>query len=173
MKLLQIIKLLLVVSMTISTYCGKFQKEIFIPRTLIQETIEKKFPYDKSAIIARFTLSEPVSYFIDTCIGIKLKYQGSFLEKEINGNINLKGSIKYEKGKFYLENFEIVKLTMDEKEFDSKGKLKKIIFNMIDSYFDCYPVYTLKQSDFKQNAAKLLLKDINVIGDSLCVLIGI
>lgn len=173
MKLLQTTKLLLVISVVISTYCGKFQKEIFIPRTLIQDTLEKKFPYDKSAIFARLTLSEPFSYFVDTCIGIKLKYRGTFLDKEINGNLDLKGSIKYEKGKFYLENFEIVELTMDEKEFDSKGKLQKIIFNMINNYFECFPVYTLKQTDFKQNIAKMLLKNITVNGDSLCVLIGI
>lgn len=173
MKFIQTIKMLLIISSITIIYCGKFQKEIFIPRTLIQNAVEKKFPYNKNAILARLTLSEPVTYLEDTSIGMRLKYKGSFLEKEIKGDLDFNGSIRYEKGKFFLENFEIVELTMDEKEFNSKGKLQKIIFNIIDNYFDCYPIYTLKQSDFKQNIAKMLLKDITVSGDSLCILIGI
>ena len=153
--------------------CDKFQKDIFIPRTTIQEAIEKKFPYDKSVVVARTTLTEPEIYFQDTSLGIKLNFNANFLEKEINGKLDLNGNIKYEKGKFYLRDLNIVNFSLDEKEFSSKGKLLKIIKNMLKNYIDVYPVYTLKQSDYKQNIAKMLLKNLTVKGDSLCVTIGL
>ena len=153
--------------------CEKFKKDVFIPRTTIQSAIEKKFPYDKSAIIARTTLTDPEIYFSDSAVGVKLKYWANLLEKEINGKLDLNGVIDYRKGKVYMKDLEIVELTMEEKEFDSKGKLIKIFKSMLNNYLDCYPVYTLDQSDFKQNLAKMLLKDITIKGDSLCITIGL
>ena len=38
---------------------------------------------------------------------------------------------------------------------------------MVSSYLEDYPVYSLKQSDFKQEVARILLEDIAVSGDSL------
>jgi len=153
--------------------CEKFQKDIFIPRITIQEAIEKKFPYDKNALIARTILTDPEIYFQDSSIGARFKFWANFLEKEVNGKLDLNGNIKYEKGKFYLTDFNVVNFSIDEKEVSGEKKLVKIIHNLIINYIDKYPVYTLKQSDFKQNLAKMLLKDLTVKGDSLCVTIGI
>jgi hypothetical protein len=62
---------------------------------------------------------------------------------------------------------------MEEKSFSSDGKLSAIISSVIKNYIDGFPIYTLKQSDFKQNLAKMLLKNITVQDDSLCITIGI
>ncbi len=153
--------------------CSKFRKEIKIPQETIQKALAEKFPYDKNAVIARITLSEPKVYFKDSCIGIQMMYVGNFLEKEVAGDIDFNGHIVYEEGTFYIANFEIVNFTVDEKEFTSKGKLKKVVIKIIKNYIDGYPVYRLKQSDFKQNLAKLLLKDITFEGDNINILIGL
>jgi hypothetical protein len=83
------------------------------------------------------------------------------------------GRIRYEKGAFYMDSLKLVDITMNEKEFSSEGKLQKIIINLIKNYLDSFPVYRLKQSDFKQEIARLFLKDIVVEGDSLKVIIGL
>lgn len=153
--------------------CEKFQKDIFIPRVAIQETLTKKFPYEKNVVVARTTLKDPEIYFQDSSLGIRLNYWANFLEKEINGKIDLNGSIKYHKGKFYLTNLDIVEFSMEEKSFSSGGKLSAIVSSVIKNYIDGFPIYTLKQSDFKQNLAKMLLKNITVQGDSLCITLGI
>jgi len=173
----------LIFTMLFLALCSKFQKNIIISKATIQETLEQKFPVDKNAVVARLTLLDPVVYFKENFkegfktdkanIGLRLKYTGNFLEKEVSGNVDCNGFIIYKKGKFYLADFEIVEFSVDEKEFSSGGKLEKIIVKIVRNYIDSYPVYTLKQSDFKQNIARLLLKDITVSGENLNILIGI
>jgi len=153
--------------------CKAFQKEVIISRDTIQNALDKQFPYDKSFVIARLTLSEPEVYFKNTNVGINLRYAGNFLEKSVNGKIDLNEHIRYEKGKFYFDSLEIMELTMEEKEFSSEGKLKKSLLSLIRNYLECFPVYSLKQTNFKQSLAKLLLKDITIDGDNLMILIGL
>jgi hypothetical protein len=153
--------------------CKTFQKEIVIPRDTIQSAIDKKFPFDRSMIVMRITLMEPKIYFKETNIGINLRYWGSYLEKEIEGKIDLNGHIRYEKGAFYMDSLQLVEATLNEKEFSSDGKFQKILVNLIKNYLECFPLYKLKQSDIKQNLARLLLRDISVDGDSLKIIIGL
>jgi hypothetical protein len=153
--------------------CGSFHKEIVIPRDAIQSAIEKKFPYDKNMVLVRVSLKEPNIYFIGTNIGISINYWANFMEKEIDGRVGLNGHIRYEKGAFYMDSLDIKEVTMNEKEFFSDGKLKKALVNVIKNYLESYPIYRLKQTDFKQNLASLFLKNIIVDGDSLKILIGI
>lgn len=165
-------KLIIAAVLLVFVGCG-FKKEIVIPRDTIQTTLDKKFPFDRSMVVLRITLMEPKIYFKNTNIGINLKYWGSYLEKEIEGTMDLNGHIRYEKGSFYLDSLDIVEVSMNEKEFSSNGKLRKIVISLLKNYLECYPVYKLKQSDFKQNLAKLLLRDITVDGDNLKVVVGL
>jgi len=153
--------------------CKSFQKEIVIPRETIQTALDKKFPVDKNLIITRLTLKEPHVYFKNTNIGITLLYNGNFLEKEIEGNVDLNGHIRYKGGALFIDSLEIVELTVNEKEFSSNDKFRKGIINLVKNYLERYPVYTLKQSDFKQNVARLLLKDITTDEDNLKVTLGL
>ena len=153
--------------------CDKFKKDIFIESPTIQGALDKKFPFEKNAVITRAILKNPEIYFQDSSLGIRMDYWANFLEKEVNGKMDLNGNIRYERGSFYLTNLEIVNFSMEEKSFNSNGKLSAAILNIIKNYIDGYPIYTLKQSDFKQNLAKMLLKRITIIGDSLCITIGI
>jgi hypothetical protein len=153
--------------------CGSFQKEIVISRDTIQSAMAAKFPYDKNMVIAKVSLREPNIYFTGSNIGININYWANFLEKEIEGKVNINGHIRYEKGAFYMDSLELADITMNEKEFSSDGKLQKIVINLIKNYLDSFPVYRLKQSDFKQEIARLLLKDIVVEGDSLKIIVGL
>jgi hypothetical protein len=65
--------------------------------------VAKKFPYKKNAVIAKIDLNSPQIYFKETNIGLKLKYYGNFLDKEINGYFDFSGEIYYKpakKGRF-------------------------------------------------------------------------
>lgn len=158
----------------IFTACGTFEKEIEIPRDEIQEMVDAKFPYDKNVILARLTLESPNIYFVEKNVGMKLNYSGKFIEKEINGTINFNGQIYYkpEKGAFYLNEFNIVEIIVDDANFSQKENLQKTVTQIIDNYLDDYPVYTLKPENFKQKLAKLFLKDVFVRNENLVVVIG-
>jgi hypothetical protein len=46
-----------------------FRKEVVIPRAKLQESVSKKFPYEKDVGIARFTVQTPEVYFKGKNIG--------------------------------------------------------------------------------------------------------
>lgn len=170
----KIVLLLLVLTLSFIG-CGKFEKWIHISRDQIQRAINKKFPYDKNLIIANFKLDSPDIYFKETNVGMKLNYYGNFLNKEIEGLVDFNGELVYkqDKGAFYLRNFEIVDIVVNEANFSSKEKLKKTILNLVNNYLEDFPVYRLKPQDFKQNIAKLLLKNIVVQDDGIAILLSI
>jgi hypothetical protein len=155
--------------------CGRFQKDIQIPKTTIQEMVDKKFPFDKNVVIARLTLDSPAVYFKDKNIGMKLNYYGNFLNKEIKGGIDFNGKITYrqKQGAFYLTDFNIVTITVSDANFSNEEKLKTTILKITNNYLDDYPVYRLDQTDFKQNIAKLLLRDLKIEGEELVITMGI
>jgi len=169
--------LIVIVMFALFTFvgCGKFQKEILISKDQIQSALDKKFPYDKNAIIARLTLDSTKVYFKGKNIGFKLSFYGNFLSKEIKGIVDFNGNIFYrhEKGAFYLKDFEIAQIAVNEANFSQKGKLEATVLKIVKNYLDDYPVYRLNQDDFKQNIAKLILKDISVQGENLSILLVI
>ncbi|MCP4599521.1 MAG: DUF1439 domain-containing protein [Proteobacteria bacterium] len=169
------IKVLILLSALVFIGCGTVKEEVSVSKSQIQEIVAKKFPYEKNAIIAKFKLHSPQVYFKDKNIGMKLEYVGSLLNKEIKGHIDFIGRITYrsKSAAFYLDNLQLVDITVDNSSFSNKEKLKSIVSNILNNYMNDYPVYSLNPNDFKQNAAKLLLKDISVKGDSLVLTLSI
>ena len=155
--------------------CEKFQKDIIIPQTKIQEMVDHKFPFDKNIVIARLTLDSPSVYFKNENIGMKLNYFGNFLNKEVKGVVDFNGQLIYkkDKGAFYLSQFEIVEISINENNYSDMEKLKSSISNITTNYLDDYPVYRLNQKDFKQSLALLFLKEIKVNSSSLIITMGL
>ena len=151
-----------------------FRKEIVIPRAKIQESVSKKFPYDKDVRIARFTVQTPEVYFKGKNIGLRAVYSGNLLKKEIRGSVDVNGNIIYrpETGAFYLHDFIISDITVNEKDFLEKVKVQKIIDEIISNNLDGFRIYRLNPHDYKQNLARLYVKDIFVRNDDLVVVLG-
>jgi len=172
-KLLSLLILSLVLGLAQS--CDTFQKDIIIPQSKIQEEMDKKFPYDKSIVIARLLLDSPLVYFKGENIGMRLNYYGNFLNKEVKGVVDFNGQIVYkqDKGAFYLSDFSIVEIAVNEANYSDQEKLKTAVSNITTNYLNDYAIYRLNQKDFKQNLAKLLLKDIKINGNTLVITVGI
>ena len=151
-----------------------FRKEIVIPRAKIQESVSKKFPYDKDVGIARFTVQTPEVYFKGKNIGLRAVYFGNLLKKEIRGSVDVNGNVVYkpETGAFYLHDFIISDLTVNEKDLLEKVKVQKIIDKIISNYLDGFFLYRLNPNDYKQNLARLYVKDIFVRNDDLVIVLG-
>jgi hypothetical protein len=154
---------------------GKFEREIVISQAQIQEIVDQKFPIEKNLGFAKINLESPSIYFKNENIGIRLNYSGSILKKSASGVVDINSQIIYrqDKGAFYLSNFNIDEIAINEASFSDKEKIKTTVSNVLSFYLDDYPIYTLKQKDFKQNLAKLLLKDVKVQGDALVLTMGI
>jgi len=157
------------------TFSGcAFKKEILIPRAKIQEAISKKFPYQKDALIARLTMQTPEVYFKGKNIGLRVFYYGNFLAQEIKGFVDVYGNITYEPetGTLYLHDFTIADITANENNLLEKINLQKIIDKVATDYLDGLPVYRLDPHDYKENLARLLVKDIFVRNDDLVIVLG-
>ena len=150
------------------------RKEIVIPRAKLQESVAKKFPYEKDVGIARFTIETPEVYFKGKSIGLKAVYSANLLEKEIRGSVDVNGHVIYkpETGTFYLHDFVVSDITVNEKDLLEKVKVQKIIDKIISSYLDGFRIYRLNPRDHKQNLARLYVKDILVRNDDLVVVLG-
>lgn len=151
-----------------------FQKEIIIPRAKIQELVSKKFPYDRNVLIARLSVQAPEVYFKEKRIGVKLSYYGNFLGEEIKGSADFNGNIIYKSqtGAFYLSDFIISDIAFNEHNFSGKDKLQKLIDSIISNYLNDFPIYRLNRDDFKQNLARLLIKDVFVRNDDVIIVLG-
>jgi hypothetical protein len=154
--------------------CAVFKRDIIIPRSKIQASLDSHFPFDAKVVVASIRLDTPVVYFKEKNIGIKLRYSGGFLDKKLEGTTDFNGRITYraEKGAFFLTDFEIVEATVNNAEFPANNKLQNILKDIIISCLAEYPFYTLKQKDFKQKLTKLLLKDAYVRGENLVLVLG-
>lgn len=169
------ISVLLICLFALNINCGKFQKDIKIPRTKIQQIIDKKFPYHKNVVIAKLTFDSPLVYLKDKNIGMKLNFYGNFLKKEIKGNVDFNGQLSYrqEKGEFYLTNLDIVNISVNEVNFSNEDELKALSLKITKNFLDDYPVYSLKQTDFEENIAKLLIRNVKIEGEELIITMGI
>ncbi len=74
---------------------------------------------------------------------------------------------------FYLTNFDIINIEVNETNFSNEDKISSTIKAMVNSYFEDYPIYTIDPNDVKQNMTKLFLKDISVKGDNLALLLSL
>ena len=168
----------MLVLLVVFTGCLGLEKEIIIPLATIQQMTEKKFPlekkFEKKPLAATIKFFSPNVFFQDNSIGISAQYTGSLLLRKINGNISFKCKPVYKPGKtsFYLSDFEIVQLTMNNETISENDKAMAIISLIVKDIFEDYPIYKLKQDDYKQNLARLILKNITVRDNDLVLLIS-
>ena len=155
------------------TACS-FQKDITINKYEIQNLIDPKFPVEKNVIIAKAELKYPDVYFQGDHLGMKLQYTGRFLKKNAEGQIDFNGSLLYkpEKGAFYLSKIEIVQFSVNKENLLNRDKLQGTIETILNEFICDIPVYQLKQKDFKEKLAKLLLKKVRVENERLILTVG-
>lgn len=150
------------------------RKEIVIPRAKLQEAVSKKFPYDKDIGIARFALHSPEVYFKGKNIGLKAVYSANLLDKQARGTFDINGNIVYkpETGSFYLHDFAIADITVNQKDMLEKINIRKVIDTIINTYLDGFLVYRLNPRDHKESLARSYVKEIFVRNDDLVVVLG-
>ncbi|HQH81681.1 MAG: DUF1439 domain-containing protein [Syntrophorhabdus sp.] len=150
------------------------RKEIVIPRSKIQETVSKKFPYDRDIGIARFTVQSPEVYFKGKNIGLRAVYFVHLLDKEVRGSLDVNGHVVYkpETGSFYLQDFTVEDVRLNEKDLLEKVKIQKIVDKVISNYLDGFRIYRLDPRDQKQSLARSYIREIFVRNDDLVVVLG-
>lgn len=151
--------------------CNKSPLVINISQEQIQKALDKKFPYQKNALLAKLALTDPKVSLSENKIFVDIAFEGKALKKSVKGQMSVSGRVAYkqEKHAFYLKEFDILKIDVANIEEAEKKKLVGILKKGIATYLASFPVYKLKKKDYKQNIASMLLKDLKTEGDQLVV----
>ena len=152
------------------------EKEISISRSTIQKMTENKFPIEKDSRLADIKLFSPQVFFINDCIGMTIQYSAILFIKEVSGTVSFKCKpvYKQENTSFYMNNFELINITINNvNSFNGKDQLMSLISIAVNGFFNDMPLYQLNPNDYKQNMAKMLLKDVSVKGDNLVLLLSL
>lgn len=154
--------------------CNKSPLVINISQEQIQKGLDKKFPYQKNALLAKLELTDPKVSLSENKIFIDVSFEGTALKKSVKGQVSIVTRVAYKQDKkaFYLKDFDILKLDVGNASAIEKKKLTGTLEKGLAAYLASFPVYKLKEKDYKQNIASMLLKDIKTKGDQLVVTLG-
>ncbi len=184
MKKVAIAAVLVILALVAGTYYYFSGKEyvVRITESDIKEKLAEKLPLTKTYLfIIQVTLESPrvhlenganrVNAGLDVVLNITLEKS----PKPLGGKVDASGGISYvsEKGEFYLtdpiiENFEIQ--GVPTKYMD---KVNKALTKALAEYYNENPVYTLRSTDVKQAATRMVLKKVIVESGELVVTLGI
>ncbi len=164
-------KTLLLIGLLAIVSCDKPIVELKLTTDDIQEAVDKKFPYKKNLVIAKLELLNPNVKLQDDMVHFKLDINFNMLSETFNGDFEAAGKLYYNKSKkaFYLNNFQIKEIHIEEVNEKYRDKVTSALNNIINNYFEDFSVYRLKESDYKQNIARMFLKEVKTVDDYLLV----
>jgi len=154
--------------------CNKSPLVIKLSEEKLQKAVDKKFPYKKSALVAKIELTDPKLTIKEDQLFIDVSFNGNALTKSIQGKLNVSGKVAYkqEKKAFYMKDFHINKVDLENIEGSQKDRVVKMLEKAVAAYLASFPVYELKKSKYKQNLARMLLQDVKTEGNQLVVTLG-
>ncbi len=148
----------------------------------IQAKLEEKLPLSKTYLfIIQVTLNNPrvilengsskVTAGLDVIINIRLNNN----PEHLGGSVDVSGGVVYlaEKGQFFLTDPVVESLTIQGLSPKYSDKVSIALTKALAEYYKRNPIYTLKATDIKQAAARLVLKDVIVENQELVITLGI
>lgn len=154
--------------------CNQAPLVIKLSQEKLQKTIDKKFPYKKSALVAKIELTDPKLTLKNDQLLIDVSFNGSALTKSIEGQLNASGEVTYrpDKKAFYLKGFHIRRVDLANITGQQKDRVVNLLDKALNAYLTSFPVYRLKKTKYTQNLARMLLKDVKTEEGQLVVKLG-
>ena len=150
--------------------------------TELQAKLDERLPLHKSYLIifevvldnprvALIEGSDRVNAGLDITLNIRIGSE----PLPLGGSIYFSGGVQYApgSGQFFLTDPVIESLGVQGVPDAYVVRVREILTKAIDTYFATRPIYTLKRSDTRQAAARMILKGVVVRDNELVVTIGI
>ena len=104
-----------------------------------------------------------------------LAIQLGITKKALSGKVLIEAQLRYDADKqsFYLDGAEFKELDIDGVPKGHEDKVREFTSKVASSYLNKLPVYTLNDKDFKNSAAKALVKDFYVKKDAIVIQVGL
>ena len=144
------------------------QYVIELSQAQLQQRLDVQFPIQKQFIFLGAQLRNPKllltedSERIDFTVEVGIKVIGIADEFTGMGTISSGISYRAEKGEFYLLNPRVEKLEIEFLPPQYVEKAIGIVNLTAGEFLDNYPIYELKKSNLKQQALRLVLKDVTI-----------
>ncbi|MCB1608507.1 MAG: DUF1439 domain-containing protein [Xanthomonadales bacterium] len=148
----------------------------------LQEKLSAKMPISRRyLLIFEVTLDNPRVALIESLdrvaagLDVTLNIYVNDSPIPLGGTLDVSGSIRYdaELAAFFLSDPEIERLQVQGVPQQYSAKVTQVLTRALAEYYQSHPVYTLSRTNAKQAAARLVLKDVQVRGQSLFVTLGI
>ena len=123
-------------------------KTIHVPKSIIQEKTDKKFPITKNFLVASVTLKNPKVDFKDEKLLIEADYNINLLDENSKGKMYLSSGIRYDEAK---EELYLVDLSVD-RIINDKGEETATLKTLITNYVEMSPVYKYGEEERKKEA---------------------
>ena len=129
-------------------------KTIHVPKSIIQEKTDKKFPITKNFLVASVTLKNPKVDFKDEKLLIEADYSINLLDENSKGKMYLSSGIRYDEAKeeLYLVDLSVDKIINDKGEETANSKAEKALKTLITNYVEMSPVYKYGEEERKKEA---------------------
>lgn len=115
--------------------------------------------------------SDRVNAGLDITLNIRINEE----PLPLGGEIDVSGGVRYEgsEGQFFLTDPIVENLSVQGIPADMLDRVYSALTVALGEYYADRPIYTLRASDLKQAAAKLLLKNVVVQNQELVITLGI
>ena len=162
-------------------FCSR-QYEVTITQKQINDALQAKFPLTKSHLkIFRTTYSNPYvtllpnSNRIEIGMDVDLEIKVGEEPKRFAGTAALTSELGYrqETKQFFIAKPEIKTLTINGVPQQYTDKISALVSDTAQKHLQQITVYTLKATDVKTTAAKLLLKNVQVKDTEIHVTLGL
>lgn len=148
----------------------------------LQQALADRLPIRKSYyLIFVVTLDNPrvhlvegsdrVNAGLDVAFNIRLNNN----PLPLSGSVDASGAVRYEPatGQFFLTDPKVEQLSVKGIPAKYEKPVATILSLLLDEYYRTRPIYTLKQANFKQAVARLVLQSVEVKAQELVVTLGV
>jgi len=151
---------------------------ILLDETQLQARLDALFPLEKDYLfVIRVVLTEPDLRLVEGSdridFGVRVALNVGDLSG-LAGRARLSGSLRYDptRGAFFLDRAELEQLSVEDLPELLRERAEGAVAAVSRQYFDRYPIHRLQRNDLEQVAARLVLKDVRVVGRQLRLTLG-
>jgi hypothetical protein len=143
----------------------------------IQQFLRQKLPVSVSKFLVTATVTSVQVEFVESDGGVVVRpnIEVSLVgQRLLRGHAIVSGQIRYASptGDFFLDQAKVVMLTVEGLPDSARQAVEEVAGKCIEGYLATQPIYRLRQSDFKQSLAKLVLKSVRTRNGRLEIVVG-
>jgi hypothetical protein len=144
----------------------------------VQQSLNRKLPISKFKFLIGATMQSlevELTEGTDRVLLRPLVVLSIAGQRALGGRALVEGRIRYvaETAEFFLDAPKVVEMNIDGIPEAMRPVAQEIVAKCGEAYLATTPVYRLKQTDFKQSLARMLLRSVRVRAGQLEVVIGL